>query len=89
MGLSKTVRSHAGLPLSYHRVTQLDICVGEANSVWVRSYLDAQARAEEMAGEAVYSEDTRYTSDGEGPETVGEAYAWLKGRSPYEGAKDA
>ena len=90
MALGKTVRSHMGLPLSYHRVVQLDICVGERSSVWVRSYLDAQARLEEKAGETVYFEDTRYTSeDADGPMDVEAAYAWLKGRDPYSGAKDA
>lgn len=86
MALRKDMRSNGGVPVSYHRVMQLDIETNVRVGVWVRSYVDASERQRELGdGDGVYHEDCYYSTEGmddSAPLTVDEAYAWLKSTRP-------
>lgn len=85
MALTKNMRSNGGVPVSYHRVMQLDIETNVGVSAWVRSYVDASERQRELDGDGdVYHEDVRYSTEGmeSAPLTVEEAYDWLKSTRP-------
>lgn len=85
MALTKDMRSNGGVPVSYHRIMQLDIETNVGVSAWVRSYVDASERQRELdGGDGVYHEDVRYSTEGmeSAPLTVEEAYDWLKSTRP-------
>lgn len=92
MALEIEKRSNGGVPVSYHRIMQLDIETNVGVSAWVRSYVDASERQRELdGGDGIYHEDVRYSTEGmddTAPLTVEEAYDWLKGRPEFEGAED-
>lgn len=85
MAISAKTRSNEGVPVSYHRVLQLDIETNVRVGVTVRSYIDAAERQRELDGEVAYHEDCYYSTEGmddTAPLTVEEAYAWLKSTRP-------
>lgn len=91
MALEKTIKSAAGVPVSYHRIIQLDIYVNECARVMVRSYITPQDRESDGDPEAnVYFEDVYITledTDGTGM-SVSKAYKLLKENPMFEGAMD-
>ncbi len=84
MAISVKTRSGVGVPVTYHRVLQLDIETNVRVGVLVRSYMDAAERQRELDGEVAYHEDCYYSTEGmeSAPLTVEEAYAWLKSTRP-------
>lgn len=77
------MRGSSGLPVAYHRISELSIETNVRVGIMVRSYLDASERQRELSGEVAYHEDCYYSTEGpEGPMTVEEAYAWLKSTRP-------
>jgi len=83
MALKISMRGSSGLPVGYHRISELSIETNVRVGVMVRSYLDTSERQRELSGEVAYHEDCYYSTEGpEGPMTVEEAYAWLKSTRP-------
>lgn len=83
MAFRISMRGSSGLPVAYHRISELSIETNVRVGIMVRSYLDASERQRELSGEVAYHEDCYYSTEGpEGPMTVEEAYAWLKSTRP-------
>lgn len=77
------MRGASGLPVAYHRISELSIETNVRVGVMVRSYLDGSERQRELSGETTYHEDCYYSTEGpEGPMAVEEAYDWLKATRP-------
>lgn len=85
MALRIAMRGASGLPVAYHRISELSIETNVRVGVMVRSYLDGSERQRELSGETTYHEDCYYSTEGmddTAPLTVEEAYAWLKTERP-------
>lgn len=58
MGLQKTIMAPIGIPLEYHRITDLSIQTNEQNVISISSYINQNQREEELAGLLVEREKT-------------------------------
>ena len=58
MGLMKPIMAPIGVPLEYHRVTDIVILTNEQNVINVGSYINQLQREEELAGLLVEREKT-------------------------------
>lgn len=64
MGLLKPIDGQIGVPLEYHRITDINIFTNEQNTISVSSYVNRLQREEELAGLLVEQEKTRMMEEG-------------------------
>ena len=64
MGLLKPIDGQIGVPLEYHRITDVAIFTNVQNVINVSSYVNQEKREEELAGYLVEVEKTRLMEEG-------------------------
>lgn len=78
MGLMKPIMAPIGVPLEYHRITDIIILTNEQNVINVSSYINQLQREEELAGLLVEREKTFISEEGDTGFPVENVY-----NSPY------
>lgn len=96
MAIIKNITADNGIPLSYHRIALVTIDVNNQCTFLVHSYVDVNARQQELdyrAGIAEvlnppYVHAEYYNLDYDPDFSVNRAYQWLKTLPQFEGALD-
>lgn len=89
MALYKSIRQSDGVTTNYHRILFLTQTVNRQNSIAILSYVDEEARREELSGEYdVYKRIITYETNYDETMTVESAYEYLKTLDRFNGAED-
>lgn len=91
MALKKAIRQMDGVTTNYHRILFIMATTNSHNSIAVLSYVDEQAREDELNHiiELPYQKSTTYETEYKENMTIEEAYEYLKTTPEFEGAEDA
>lgn len=96
MAIIKNIIADNGIPLSYHRIALITIDVNNGCTVLVHSYVDANARQQELDYKngvaevltAPYVNFEYHAAEYDPDFSVNKAYQWLKTLPQFEGALD-
>ena len=90
MALYKEIKQSDGVITKYHRILFLTQTINRQNSIAVLSYVDADSRESETAGEMAqpYQKSITYETEYDPSMTVETAYDYLKTLPQFEGAED-
>lgn len=80
MGLLKPIMAPLGIPLEYHRITNIMIFTNVQNVINVSSYFTKEQRDEELEGLGIEMEKNRLLADGVPIDALPEDNAY---KSPY------
>ena len=64
MGLLKPIMAQIGVPLEYHRISDVSIFTNEQNVINVSSYFNQEQRENELEGLLIEREKTRLINEG-------------------------
>lgn len=90
MALYKSIKQDDGVTTNYHRILYLHTTTNCQNSIAVLSYVDSEARENEIANtmSQPYQKAVTYETSYDESMTVETAYDYLKTLPLFEGATD-
>ncbi len=88
MALKKAIRLEDGVTVSYHRVSYIHNTINRQTSIAVMSYVDKQAREDELEGKSPYRQSKTFEVEYDENITPSKAYDVLKSLPDFEGAED-
>lgn len=90
MALKKSIRQDDGVTTEYHRILFVNSIINSHVSIAVISYVDKQARDDELSHilESPYKKSTTYETTYKENMTIEEAYKYLKTLDDFKDAED-
>ena len=90
MALKKAIKQNDGVTTEYHRILAVTSTVNSHNQITVISYVDEQARTDEIECiiELPYQKVFTYHTDYNENMSVKDAYEYLKSLDVFEGSED-
>lgn len=90
MALYKEIRQNDGVVTKYHRISFIQVTTNRQNSIAVFSYVDNEARTDEINSVIAepYVKSITYETVYDETMTIESAYEYLKTLPQFEGATD-
>lgn len=90
MALYKEIRQNDGVVTKYHRISFIQVTTNRQNSIAVFSYVDNEARTDEINSVIAepYVKSITYETAYDETMTIESAYEYLKTLPQFEGATD-
>ena len=93
MALKKTIILENGIPMQYHRISEINNVVNSGTSIVIKSYVNQEQRNREKNNEIRYSDDIYVVLDNvnipyNDQLDIVSAYKYLKTTDKYYGAED-